>query len=227
MMRRIGALISVLALAVATLPAHAFGEKWYFELGVGNTTFKNVTVAGMDGLTREFFDSFDLPVQSLASTLDTTDRSYSVLSGYKFSDYLSFEAGYTHVGAFRYESTGTVDDAGTVLPSEFDFSYRANLFLFGAVATLPLGERFDLRARLGMTSSNIRIRYRADVDGDELRDGFSDATQDLYYGVGAGFKMLDYVRVGVDWQRFSKVGGANSTGSTDVDNVTVSFSYAY
>jgi hypothetical protein len=227
MAQRIGMLVGVLALAAAASPAQAFGEKWYIEVGVGNTRFKDVTLAGMDGLTRNFFDSFDLTVQSLSSTLDTKDRSYSLLSGYKFGDYFTMEAGYVPLGAFRYKSTGTVDDAGTVLPSAFDFTYRANLFLFGATANLPLGERFDVRARLGMTSSNIRIRYTAVADADRLEEGFSDSTQDLYYGVGAGFKLLDYMRIGVDWQHFSNIGSANTAGSTDIDNVTVSFSYAY
>lgn len=226
---RLARLLCLLAgLAVApVLQAQYLDRGWTMELGAGNTTFKDVTRADLDGLTRDFFDSFTLPVQTLNSTLDTTARSMSVSAGYRFNRWLAAEAGMYFLGSFRYASTGTVDDAGTISPSTFDFRYRVRGILLGGMATLPLGRNFELRARAGISNSDVSIKYTATVGTDALTDGFSDSTQDFYYGVGAGLVVWDYYRIGVDYLHHDKVGKNSSTGTTNVDNVMLTVGFRY
>jgi opacity protein-like surface antigen len=226
---RLARLLCILAgLAVApALQAQYLDRGWTMEIGAGNTTFKDVTRADIDGLTRDFFGSFTLPVQTLNSTLDTSDRSMSVSAGYRFNRWLSAEAGMYFLGSFRYASTGTVNDAGTISPSTFDYRYRARSILLGGTATLPLGRNFELRARAGLSNSDVSIKYKASVGTDSVNDGFSDSSQDFYYGVGAGLVVWDYYRLGVDFLRHDKVGKASTTGSTSVDNVMLTIGFRY
>lgn len=222
--------LAILALAAAgtsVAQAQMFETGWYFEVALGKASFKDVTTADLDAVTRDFFDSFDLPVQTLTSTLSDTDRSYALTSGYRFNSFLSFEASYFRLGAFQYGSSGTVSEAGTVLPASFNFSYRAKGVLIGTAATLPVGEILELRGRAGIANSETRVRISATVDGQAVADQASESSQDVYFGVGAGIRVLEYYRVGVDWMRHSKVGKANGNGSTDVDNILLSFTYEY
>jgi OmpA-OmpF porin, OOP family len=222
-------LVAILAAGFAVIPAQAqyLDRGWTMEIGGGKTTFKDVTRADIDGLTRDFFDSFALPVQTLNSTLDTTARSLSVSAGYRFNRWLAADAGMYWLGSFRYASTGTVDDAGTINPSTFDFRYRVRAVLLGGTATLPLGRNFELRARAGFSNSDVSIKYSATVGTDGVTDGYSDSTQDFYYGVGAGLVVWDYYRIGVDFLHHDKLGKASSTGTTSVDNVMLTVGFRY
>jgi OOP family OmpA-OmpF porin len=197
------------------------------EIGAGKSTFKDVAKSDLDVVTRDFFDSFTLPVQTLNSTLDTTDRSLALLAGYRFNRWFAAEAGMYSLGSFRYAAAGTVNDAGTISPATFTFGYKVRGILMGGTATLPLGRSFELRARAGLSSTDVRVKYSATVGTDTLADKYSDTSQDLYYGVGAGMVVWDYYRIGVDYLHHAGVGKASSTGTSDVDNVLLSVGFRY
>jgi OOP family OmpA-OmpF porin len=226
---RLARVLCFLALGFALPCAQAqyLDRGWTVEIGAGKTTFKDVGKADLDGLTRDFFDSFTLPVQTLASTLDTKDRSLSLLAGYRFNRWFAAEAGMYSLGSFRYAATGSVNDAGTVRPASFNFGYHVRGILMGGTATLPLGRSFELRARAGISSSDVRIRYSATVETDTVADKYSDTSQDLYYGIGAGIVVWDYYRIGIDYLHHDSVGKASSTGTTTVDNVMLSLGFRY
>jgi hypothetical protein len=228
-MNRNAGILCTLLLALAgtgTAQAQFFDRGWTFEIAYGKTTFKDVDQAGLDAATRSFFADFALPVQTLTSTLDDKDKSWAVSAGYRFNRWLGAEASYYSLGKVRYASVGTVSDAGTILPSAFDFSFGVKGIQIGGFALLPIGRNFELRARAGISNSDVSVRFAATVDGDTLRDGFSDSAQDFYYGAGAGLIIADYYRIGLDYTKFDKV-GKNSTGTTDVDNVMLSVGFRY
>jgi opacity protein-like surface antigen len=218
-------------MTLAALPAVSTAQMlepgWTFEVAVGKAKFKDVSATAIDDVARNFFDSFALPVQTLTSSLGYKDRSYALISGYSFYPWLSVEAGLFRLGAFQYQSAGTVNDAGTLRPATFNFSYRAKGVLVGATASLPVGDYLTLRARAGMTNSDARVRISATVATDAVQDEVSNSSQDFYYGVGVGMKVWDYYRVGIDWMSHSKFGKASGSGTTDIDNVLLSFTYTY
>lgn len=216
----------LLVAAASTAQAQLLERGWTFELGMGKTTF-DVKAADGDILTRSFFDAFELPVQSLSSTLDDKDKSFALFGGYRFNRWLSAEAGFFSLGAFRYHGTGTVNDAGTIRQASFDFRYRVKGMLLGGAATLPLGQYLEARVRAGFTTSSPKISYTATVEGDALSDSFSDSSQDFYYGAGVGLNLWEFYRIGLDFMHHGKVGKASTTGSTDVDNVMLSIGYRY
>jgi hypothetical protein len=226
----ISRILGVLALALAAMPAaqaQMLDRGWYFEMALGKSSFKDVGTADLDVLTQAFFESFELPVQTLTSTRSDYERSYALLSGYRINPYFAFEAGLFRLGAVQYAATGTVSDAGTLLPASFNFSYRAKGVLIGGTATLPLGEFFELRGRAGITNSDTRGRFFAIVDGVSASDQYSESSQDFYYGAGVGFWLGQYYRIGADYMHHDKFGKASGNGSTDVDNLLVSISFQY
>lgn len=222
-------LLCILAgIAAATaVQAQYLDRGWTMELAAGNTTFKDVASSDLDLATRDFFDSFSLPVQTLASTLDTTDRSLGLQAGYRFNRWIAADVGFFSLGSFGYAANGTVSDAGTILPASFVFGYKVRGITLGGTATLPLGRNMELRARAGISNSDVKIRYSVTAGTDTLTDGYSDTSQDLYYGVGAGFVVWDYYRIGVDFLHHHKVGKDSSTGTTSVNNVMLTLGFRY
>ncbi len=227
---RISRILVVLTLAFVQVPAvqaQMLDRGWYFEVGLGKSSFKDVSTPGLDALTRDFFDSYDLPVQTLTSTRSDYEHSYVLVSGYRITPYLAFEAGLFRLGAVQYAAAGTVSDEGALRPASFNFSYRAKGVMLGGTATLPLGEFFELRSRAGITNSDTRVRYYATVNGVSASDQFSESSQDFYYGAGAGLWLGQYYRIGVDYMHHAGFGKSSGNGSTDVDNLLLSISYQY
>jgi OmpA-OmpF porin, OOP family len=213
--------------AMHAAQAQYLDRGWTLEVSVGKTRFKDVEKPDLDQLTRDFFDSFTLPVQTLASTLDARDRSLALQAGYRFNRWLAADIGFLSLGSFQYASTGTVNDAGIISPSAFTFGYKVRGVSVGGTATLPLGRNLEVRARAGFINSDVNIRYSATVGTDTLADKYSDTSQDLYYGVGAGFVVWDYYRIGVDYLHYDNVGKASSSGATSVDNVMLTLGFRY
>jgi hypothetical protein len=224
---RISITLGILALAAAAAPsAQALERGLYFELSLGKSTFKDVEVGTLDEVARQFFDSFDLPVQTLSSSLDDTDQSYAITTGYRWNRYIAGEVSYFRLGAFQYFGQGTVSDAGAIQPSSFFFGYRSKGIAIGGAATLPVGKYLEFRARGGISNTDTRIKYTATVGGDIVEDKVSDNSQDFYYGGGVGVNFWTYYRLGIDYTKYLEMGSSN-TGKTDIDNVQISFSYQY
>lgn len=229
-MARYAGVLCALALVGGASAARAQGldleRGWYYEIGFGRASF-DVKTADLDAVPSSFFDSFGLPVQTITSTVDRRDRSYALFTGYHFNRYIAAEVGYFRLGAFKYASTGTVNDTGTLHPDSFWFTYRVKGVLFGGAATLPLGGLVELRGRAGISSTDTRIRYAGTVESDTLSDEFSDSSQDLYFGAGVGVNVWRFYRIGIDWMRHKNLGRASSTGTTDASDILLSIGFHY
>lgn len=219
--------LACLALVAASPVVLALEPGLYFELSYGKSKFKDVDRAALDDLTRNFFDSYDLPVLTLGSTLDTKDSSYAITTGYRLNRYLAGEVSYFRLGAFQYFAQGTVDDVGVTRANSFWFGYRTKGVAIGGTATLPVGNAFELRVRGGISNTDTRVKYTATLDGSPITEKFSDSSQDFYYGAGVGLNFSTYYRIGVDWMQYKDMGKSSTTGSTDVDNLQFSFAYQY
>ena len=222
---RISTTLGILALAAAVSPVtQALEPGLYFELSLGKSKFKDV---GLDEFAHAFFEYYDLPVQSLSSTVDDTDGSYAITTGYRLNRYLAGEVSYFRLGASQYYAQGTVSDGGSILPATFWVGYRSKGIAIGGAATLPVGRYLELRARGGISNTDTRLKFTATVESDELSDKSSDNSQDFYYGAGVGLNFWTYYRIGIDFTKYDGMGKASTTGDTDIDNVQLSFSYQY
>jgi hypothetical protein len=99
--------------------------------------------------------------------------------------------------------------------------------MLGVTGTWPLGEMFEARGRLGISSTHTRVKYAATVQATVVEDKFSASSQDIYVGVGIGAILGKYYRVGLDWILIDNMGHRNLTYRADAMNVMLSLGYLY
>lgn len=108
---------------------------------------------------------------------DDSATGYKVFGGYQFMKYLGAE--------LEYIDGGTVEDLGL----EIDVSG----FNLSAMGILPVGEKFNLFAKVGM------IFWDADISG---KGGGSDSGEDFSWGIGGGFNFTDNFGIRAEYQGF-------------------------
>ena len=106
---------------------------------------------------------------------DGSDTGFKVFGGYRFIKYLAAEV--------EYLDGGTVEDGGL----EIDVSG----FNLSGVGILPVGEKFNLFAKLGM------------IFWDVGSNGFGDDSgEDFSWGVGAGYSFTEQFGMQLEYQGF-------------------------
>ena len=225
---RFARFLGVVAVAGLMAPAAqaAMYEGWTFEVAVGKATFKDANIADLDALAVGFFDSYTIDFAPQQSTLDDTDRSYALISGYRFNRNWAMDVGYFRLGAFQYATTGIIDNDPNSTGG-FEIGFRAKGAFVGVSGMLPLGETFELRGRAGLSSTDTRLRFSAAALGGGVSDKLNASSQDFYIGAGVGATFWEVYRVGLDWMHHRKVGKSQLTYSTDVDNILLSVGFQY
>jgi hypothetical protein len=185
-----------------------------------------VSTADLAHIPVDFFVQFNLDYTGLETKLKRNDRSYTVITGYRFNPYLTMETGFFRAGAFQYSTAGTAGRSNPV-PAAFNYSFRAKGVMLGVTGTWPLGEMFEARGRLGISSTHTRVKYAATVQATVVEDKFSASSQDIYVGVGIGAILGKYYRVGLDWILIDNMGHRNLTYRADAMNVMLSLGYLY
>lgn len=106
---------------------------------------------------------------------DDSDTGFKVFGGYRFMDYFAAE--------LEYLDGGTVEDGGL----ELDVSG----FNVSGIGRLPIGEKFNVFAKLGM------------IFWDAETNGFGDDSgEDFSWGIGAGYSFTDQFGIQVEYQGF-------------------------
>jgi OOP family OmpA-OmpF porin len=106
-----------------------------------------------------------------------SDTGFKLFGGYKFIKYLAAEV--------EYIDGGTVDDSG--------FEIDVSGWNLSGVGILPVGEKFNVFAKLGM------IFWDADLGGMESA---SDSGEDFSWGIGAGYSFTEQFGMQLEYQGF-------------------------
>ncbi len=149
---------AVAALSLATVPA-AFADEnagWYVGGGFGQFN------AGIDDV-----DEVDDAIEGW----DESDDTYKLFAGYRLNKFLSFELDYVNLG----------EPSGAVVPG-LNVDSAVDGFAPYVIGTLPLGNWFEVYARLGyyFYDANVGVeeptgrtsRVRRRVPGPGLRCGY-------------------------------------------------------
>jgi len=176
-------------LAGSSVLAQAPAGGWYAGFGVGNVTAKDFCdPGGVPGLT--------------VSSCDDKDSGWKILGGLLFSKNLAVEVAY---------STGAKFNAtGTIMATPVSVSAKANLLDAMGVGMLPLGERFMLLAKAGVSYWDVKVSAPGFVSE-------SDTGLGITYGAGAQYAFSRSMSARLEWQRYPSVGDESTTGETDVD----------
>jgi len=155
-------------------------------------------------------------------SIDDSDTSYNIFVGYKFIPNISGELGYIDLGKYNVAATGTV----STTPSSLSGEFKAKGWTLSVVGTYPVQPNFLLLGRLGL--------FNWDFDLSQSGTGFTAGSRSLsssgtdpLYGVGVQWNANQQVSVRGEWTRYSNVGDQNTTGQSDVDNLSLSVVYNF
>jgi hypothetical protein len=214
-----------MGLALTTASSMAMAEEqagWYFGV-TGGQAQADLNQDELDEIVEDAFFSAGAPVLSGSSTLEDSDTSWSLFGGYRFSQYFGLEASYVDFGTAEYRASGTVNPPGPVgsAPASYAIDFEVTGFTVAAIGAIPLGQMFDLHARLGMLFADTEISERGTIGSVAASDSFSADSRDLHYGVGAGWHLGERWSLSLDWQLFKDVGDDEETGEADIDRVSL------
>jgi len=212
---RISLAAGLLALAGA---AHADG--WYVGIGAGASNFSG-DIPAQIGAAYAHNETY--VVQSARLT-DDGDTATQVFVGYKFLPWLGVELGYQDLGTAR--SLYVLKTKGPIIYPTPTLNGRYGLDDVNAtlVASVPLGERFELLARAGV--SDTRLSY--DEQGFDINaqpyafHARKRSNTGAIAGIGAAWKFAPHFALRLDLDRNFDVGktfALNVNGNGHFDHV--------
>jgi OmpA-OmpF porin, OOP family len=222
---------SILAGALMVFSAGSFADEnngFYISANLGQATY-DVSKDDLDEVAVDAFESAGAIVLDGTSSFDDKGTPWSVVGGYRFSQYFGAEVGYLNLGKAQYRSQGEVIPPGsaTVSDATLDIDLSAKGPTLALVGFLPLHERFDLQARAGVFFADTTFDVAASIDGSRASDDFSADSQDFYFGIGATFYVTSQFALALDYTKFKDVGDEDETGEADVDSITGGIIYRF
>jgi OOP family OmpA-OmpF porin len=115
----------------------------------------------------------------------------------------------------------------TSAPASYSIEFKSSGFTLAAIGSAPIGQIFELRARFGLYFADTTLSQRAVISTSAASDSSSKNTQEFLYGIGAGLKLGEHWRLGLDWIRYKDVGDENETGEANVDNISASLAFQF
>lgn len=159
--------------------------------------------------------------------------SFMLVGGYQFYKGFSAELGYLNLGeASLDENAKHLGGASGAVVAEVDekIVFNASGFVTGAGYVLPINDVFSLKGRLGLFLWDLDIDFKqeelvgSDLDVDEGSVS-SDGT-DIYFGVGATYRMSNTFELFADWSRY-RVSYKPAKKEHDVDVFEVGVTYYF
>lgn len=211
---------SVLALCLnfgLVAAAQAAEPGWYVLGFAGESSASGLNQGQVDDNLAAIFASVDLDLLAVDSTLDDADTGFGIGGGYQLNDHFAVEFGYVDLGSFSYRGTGTVTDGVEQAPIEANLGSSADGPVVSVLGILPIGERFSVYGRAGLSFMNAKGTARITVDG--VSDSASQSSQksDLMFGAGAEYALTRHFAVRLAWDRYMDVATENVLGDTDAD----------
>lgn len=234
-MKRIGTLILV---AMAwSLSAQAAQLGPYFGASYG------VTEKHDDGANYErfilgnFFPERGFRPTTHEVTLDTQDRGYVGLAGYRLHRNFALEGMFTHFGNVHYRAVsdgpvGLFVEDGTIQDFPLTLETRGKSRLSGigmtALGILPINARWELYARGGFQFSTIRselyaIRLAGTDRVPRIEAGIARKSKiDAMLGAGVAMSVFDVYGVRLEYMRIVNAGG-DLLAQGDADLLSLGF----
>jgi opacity protein-like surface antigen len=215
--------VGLVCTAGAASAASIDGEGFYIAASAGKSKIKDVTKADFDGIAQSAIISTGSVPLGGSSKFEDGDTALSLIAGYRFNQFIAIEGAYLDLGSADYDGNFTFNPPGPVNLATINLGARFEVkgFTVAGVGSLPLGESFDLHARLGVFFSDSEFSITG--DGDD--ESFSSTATDTFYGGGAAFHLGEHLSFSIDYTLFKDVGDDEDFGEIDWDAVTASVIY--
>lgn len=230
-MKRNAARLAGLAILMATSSAYALdlevAKEMYVVASVGQVT---VVQTPMQIDNNNIASSSIANLASFASTQASAKRGAKLQLGYEFDPNFAVEAGYVDLGKTTYSATYATQIRYAIPGTRLTYigprtngsaSREAKLtgWTVAGLGIYPINDQFSVFGKLGM----IRAQVKATDAGGGFGAGeeINEAKWKVTYGLGGSYNYSKNIGIRAEWERFSKLGDAETTGSADVNMLSL------
>ncbi len=216
--------------------AVAADSGWYVGGSVGSVS-SDVGVNDANGIRDIVYFIHSIGAVGGTAELDDSTEAWSVLAGYQFSRNFAVEVAYVDLGELAYRYRGEVGGGGLPLPfpffppnttpdpAETDIEWENSALAAKLIGRLPLGDRFDVHAQVGLATTMTDVTASTRVGGTRATSFIvtddTDATA-LTFGIGAAFRLHPRWSLSLDWQRYEASEGDSSPIDIDANYDVIS-----
>lgn len=204
--------LALIAAFIATATAPAIAGDVYIVGSVGQSTIDSDKSATDNALTSEGADN-------LASSLDKTDTAYKIQVGYQFNQYFAVEGGYVNLGKTDYSASFTGGGANA--------NAKVSGLNIAALGILPISDSFSLFGKAGLIDAKVETTVSANGLGGSANDSSTARKWKANWGAGATYSINKQLGIRVEYEQFSKLGDANTTGEADVNLFSAGVAYKF
>jgi len=199
--------LAVMVLGFLTaLPIPLLAADAYLGIGVGATHLSAQDVCAVGG----------------SCSLDKNSFGGKLYGGYQFTDYFAVEGAWTDLG----KASGTERDV--IVPGDQrSIDWRARGLEASVLFGLPVGDVFRFYNRLGAFRSTTDVDSTYTVSGSSTPGSVSRSETNFVFGLGGQWVIAERFDLRVEWQRFLDVGDSSTTGSADVDFVSLGLMFYF
>ena len=190
---------------------------WYIGLGVGYS-YANIPEQTVDGLNSSLLAAVPGAAFSVVNK-DKRSTGTKLFLGYDFNRYFAAEGGYAYLG----KTAANMDfRAGLNSVGKFDLNYKMSAWFVDAVGMFPLGEKWSLVGRLGVSYNRTSVN----ADGNPItllasnNDKVDSAVQ-AKFGAGVDYHFSPAFTGRLEWERY-KMPDPLSNENFNVDAATLS-----
>jgi OOP family OmpA-OmpF porin len=194
---------------------------WYLVGFGGEVSASGLSQDQTDANVLAIFDSVGLVAVINSSTVDDSDTGYGVAGGYQLNDHFAVEFAYVNLGSVEYSAFTTVTDGVEVADAEIGLESSAKGPAVSVLGILPIGDRFSLYGRVGLSFMSAEGTARITIDGTSERARQTSQKSDPVFGVGAEFSLGKHAAIRLAWDRYLDVGTEDVTGDVDADLITL------
>jgi OOP family OmpA-OmpF porin len=214
---------------LAMTPNAQAAQIGFYIGGLFGQSDKDIDIGPFDlyGTTQVFpSPNVQLTVESMSSSLDTSDTGYGFFAGYRFTPHLAVEGGYFDIGSLKYRARVTGNITGIPTDAVLNVDSETAGIGVSALGIWPLSYRWEVYGRAGaLFSSNDFQAFYQDIVGPR-GDEYSESDVDLLAGVGTSFNFLEIYDLRLEFQRVFDAGD-KTTGEGDVDMISLGISVVF
>jgi opacity protein-like surface antigen len=198
-----------IAIVCLSSTAAAQDNGWYVGAGLGEVDYAKHGVL--------YYGTEKLDARAIEDSDDPLSSSISLAFGYRFNRYLSLEAGYLSNDS---TSLALTDAAGQRFGT---YEFRSQGASLALVGMLPLG-KWELYARAGILYARTAVEVATDAGTLWSK---SVRSPEALTALGAAYNFTDHWQAKLDYTYVFDAGERNETGHSNVEVVTLGFTYRF
>jgi OOP family OmpA-OmpF porin len=192
------------AALVLTMSPSVFADDagWYTGFNAGQSRAKIDDTRIADGLLDDGFTTTSI-------SNDDLHFGFKAFGGYAFNRYFALESGYFNLGKFGF--TADTSPAG---------SLRGNIKLqganFDAVGSVPLGDKFSLFARAGVTYADAKDSFAGTGSVAVIDPSPGRWAANYKFGFGAEYDFTRFIGMRIEAERYRIDDAVGNKGDVDL-----------